>query len=514
MIDQQLQMQHQQQQQKQQPQQSSTTQSSYIPDRNPVCIHKPPNYVTDADAQRRDGMNEDDLPISASTSSINSQQAVMQSQNDFILFARNIFLQSTEDSSSSHLPSRTISNPWLDISSQTNHSNQRNGKALKKLKRKAHVMEGGKDELAPDSNPSYTFSISKHGIDRSPLCQDEPSFYGLETDENMLEFLRRHEGDERRAKVALMMHLSNGMAFKSRKRIKRRTARLTSVKEEEGGKAKLLSQQEQILLSLERIVQQIYPTMLGDLRDGSASPKYNFHSVVSPFSSNESTKSSIESESEDLEMDLGSDMKPKARWKSFLSMTTPIIKNILSAKSNAKKPRLEEISSLLNTCITLPLPTFNMKENMMNRMERNITTLADLFTTGRDHLAKLMDVVDDADGSGIDLDKISTCIQRIENNCPVTLNEIKVIQKGIEEVQIWDHEVSKALQNDLSSEMQKGEGETDDKDRNDLPVMENLLEKAKGLLLHSKSMVQLEDKLERAYSLKRKIMAWQQVRRC
>jgi len=521
--------------------QVTTTPEVYTTSRNPVCIHKPVPPP----------LHEDDLPISVASSSSTSlfhpNGENSSPQDNFLVFARNLFLQSTDQQlAQSNAEKKNINtainghvapstknslslisppelNPWLENPSNKIHSHHYN-KQQNGLKRKANDMEGSDDGQLERENTQKAASTENELPDNYYL----PTLRGLEQDEGMLEFLQKHHGDENRAKVSLLIHLSGGISKKRRKRFNRfwnKCESKTDVVEKVNPPQQLLSplpqsqpegqKKEDPAKNVEMMIHS-YPKMLGDLRGSSRSGKYKYHlNQIQPFPKKRKKKThDIFGSDSDDECDEypENSWSPKSKWKLFLSMSNQIIRSTIATNTNVKKPRLRQISSLLNACMNMDPPDHSIsKESTLRKIDRNISALYNLCNSGRDHLAVLMDIVHDTNNQGVDLDKAKSCIQTIEANCFVSLDEVSIVKSGMREVSKWEREVSQTLKNNTYQVMQNGDNSEEESSRNDLVIVNKLLQKSKKLFLHAKSIVQLEDKIQRACALKMQILNWEKV---
>ena len=551
----------------------------YHPVRNPVCIHKPESYSTKMikDKDKKNILTNTCAATVTSTPTAKDSNKINHHslQDQFLIFSRNLFLQSTGPSNNYHAlhqqqfsSTNTIKhesmkdpncNSWIgpirqkDQYSEENSSQNilRHEQKRQAVKRKADVFDDKRNDetnqdLAQTTSSSLLASPMKSSLSQSINDKYHTSLCGLEQDENMLEYIQKHKGDQLKARVAIMVHMSRGLSVKNRRVYKRKRKLIKN----DDSKKEAKQQPEQNSHKQERIEeeqqhhrsrneeeesfennkeknwaqqqehQQYSPQMLGNLSDlSSICTKYNFLSDVNPdiFNQTENVSKELEDNGNNFNPKSGimlSNMSPKSKWKKFLSSSNHILKQLLTTTSFPRKVPFLQITSLIQLSMSLPPPrNIVMKESMLHRIERNVANLHDISSKVRDNLAILFDMVEDSENVGVDLEALKTSVHQIEQKCPVYVYEIDVIKRWIGEVLSWEKEVSTAFQKIPSSQEKEKDKDVNnyEKPKNDLPMMKLLLNKSKELFLRSKSMVQLEERNKRAETLRLKILKWNKV---
>lgn len=541
-----------------------------------VCVYKPVGlYQSNVPKQDKQNNERDEDPVPRSKNSITTTQ----DENDFLTFVRNIIIQSNPQSDSP--------NAWLHPSTvyqseeHTEFSNE--GSDL------FSVGTGKKRKYTSCSNDMNTYvkpnifddsSSDVSSVSTNNTIFDAEFFCGLECDENILQFLHEYGGNVQIAKTAFMIQLSGGVACKTRenhvKRLKQKQKEMremTITQRKKKRKRDSMNDDDSDEKSLREVVlgsasnittkpryqewevkmEDVYSKPLGELRPemftsvqtpGIFTPSpYDFylnsHSVIQIERRKKKRKKkkiiSLEvadnvSIPESPPMYSADSLSPKKQWKQFLYSCNEVIKN---TSVTSGKPLLSQISSLLRSSTSLPTPSVHIhKEKTLEKINKIMCQLLDLYSMGRDFHVKLMDAAFEPsvsfhhhhglDGSypgnskfssrGIDIDVLKKWIDKTERNCPVILDETNVLLEAWVAAKEWEDKVEDLItssQKILKGDDDEGKTNVDGVVKNDVIAMvHQLVNDSAQLFLKPKSIVQVKEKLVRAQSLKEKIIYW------
>ena len=209
--------------------------------------------------------------------------------------------------------------------------------------------------------------------------------------------------------------------------------------------------------------------------------------------------------------------KAKAIWKSLLAYTTDALSKIGKAgKNNGEpKPSLSDLLDLVGKAHALPTPeeAFGRRDPSARTMSENMNSIIDAIDTGRDCVAKILKNLKD-DGEGIEAEDLKKSIKEIEQSCPVLLAEMDTVKRQIEEASRWeesmDSNVNRCADSDASDTDAGGDTITEKKCT--LDKVERLLSKGRNLTLRPRSLIRLQNRVERAHVLRRRIVVWNEAR--
>jgi hypothetical protein len=211
--------------------------------------------------------------------------------------------------------------------------------------------------------------------------------------------------------------------------------------------------------------------------------------------------------------------KSKKIWNSILPFTNGVL-GIMDDMADPKKasklegspkPLLSDLLVLVTKAHALPTPeeTFGRRDPSARVMSQNMNAIIDAIEMGRDYAAQLLLQLKD-DGEGIELQTLQKSMLELEQKCPVKLSEMDAAKKQIEEASLWEEALESNVDCDADSEV--SDGETLLEKKQTLEKIERLVNKGRNLTLRPRSLVRLENRVERAHVLRRKIIVWNEAR--
>ena len=211
--------------------------------------------------------------------------------------------------------------------------------------------------------------------------------------------------------------------------------------------------------------------------------------------------------------------KAKKIWNCILPFTNQVL-SVMDDMADTKKaaemkedPRtsLSDLLVLLTKAHALPTPeeTFGRRDPSARLMSQNMNAIIDAIEIGRDCAAQLLHQLKD-DGEGIDLPALQKTMLELEQKCPVKIPEMDSAQQQIYEAALWEEALENYVDRDADSEV--SDGETLLEKKQSLEKIERLVSRGKNLTLRPRSLVRLENRVERAHVLRRKIVVWNEAR--
>jgi hypothetical protein len=175
------------------------------------------------------------------------------------------------------------------------------------------------------------------------------------------------------------------------------------------------------------------------------------------------------------------------------------------------RPLLSDLLALVTKAHALPTPeeTFGRRDPSARVMSQNMNAIIDAIEMGRDCAAQLLLLLKD-DGDGIELPTLQSNALELEQKCPVRISEMNAAKKLIHEASLWEEKLKNNVDCDADSDMSDGEVLLEKKLT--LEKVERLVAKGKKLTLRPRSLVRLENRVERAHLLRRKIIVWNEAR--
>jgi hypothetical protein len=280
---------------------------------------------------------------------------------------------------------------------------------------------------------------------------------------------------------------------------------------------------------------QARPTMLGDLRSSQNAGYQYFASSCIDSTDLTSTKlpwryqkpdgtdtveegrSILRTRSCSIDWTQDQIEKAKKIWKSILLFTNDVLSK-MDDLANPKKsandnPRalLSDLLGLVSKAHALPTPeeTFGRRDPSARVMSQNMNAIIDAIEMGRDSAAQLLLALKD-DGDGLELPTLQAAVLELEQKCPVKIPEMDAAKKWIHEAALWEEKLENNVECDADSGVSDEEVLLEKKLT--LEKVERLVTKGKNLTLRPRSLVRLENRVERAHLLRRKIIVWNEAR--
>lgn len=493
-----------------------------------LCVHKP---------HPRDG-----APTTTTTT--------MDEHDNFLIFTRNFFLQTPRPEGSLF-----IDDIWDDATAAkfkvqdppttSERSDKDTGK--RPYKRKASSMASAENNITPSTTTKKvvktageyvlekTYSTEKivsSKIEEAKLAaQDKATptdhlpLCGLEDDELALSYLTANfRGDSQKAKLSIMVHSDRGNGVQRRRQLRK--------KRKESSKSYPAT--EFTSESWRWRVHQARSTMLGDYRSSSDSTYHYFNpepiataelvsgdrpwrlrriweddntTVANEETYTRSRSLSITWSATELE-------KAKHIWRSILSYSNSVLVRMEKSRHNDSKPPLRDLLELVEKAHALPTPeeTFGRRDPSARQMSDNMNSVIDAIEKGRDSAARILKCLKD-DGDGIEIDVLRKSIDEIEQTCPAGLIELDTVRRQIHGATLWEENLENNVDHEIvDTNASDGEDTLITEKKLTLEKVEKLVSNGRNLTLRPRSLIRLQNRVEDAYILQRRIVAWNEAR--
>lgn len=184
--------------------------------------------------------------------------------------------------------------------------------------------------------------------------------------------------------------------------------------------------------------------------------------------------------------------------------------NILEHSKGGLKPFLRDLLQILSKAYTIPSPeeVFGRRDSTAKNISMCLNSIMDLVDQGRDTLAYFADGAYDAKDIGIDVQSLSKHFEKKYAICPVQLEEAEIMQSIIKEALDWESRLENSGDDDDAS---SSASEDLHLPQQSLFSAEELASEGNSLSIRPKSLVNLEDRIQRAYDLRQRIREWNQV---
>jgi hypothetical protein len=253
-------------------------------------------------------------------------------------------------------------------------------------------------------------------------------------------------------------------------------------------------------------------TMSGDLREETkaAYPFQWKESKSKPLDHGADT--TILSLRSQANLDETEDEDFKRAWSSVLAFGQTLEQEMKGScgEKGRKKPLLSCILSFIDHVCSLPPPedVFGSRHVFVDEISKCMSGILDHVCNARDMQAKLFDFLYDEKKEGVDIGSFSKLLDEADRTISIQLDESEIWHRTLQTVSVW--------QSQLDSILEKHD---DDKDISvadvyDLEAAEALLEQGRSHGIPSRSLVQLEAKVETAYQLRDRICDWQKASFC
>lgn len=188
-----------------------------------------------------------------------------------------------------------------------------------------------------------------------------------------------------------------------------------------------------------------------------------------------------------------------ATWDAVLACAHAILEVLPSV-------HLSSLAHFLHQAAQLPFPE-HLPSGPLSEIDTTLQQLADVYLLARRHQNKLLDLWGQ---DGVDLDLIQKQLAATEQAVAVSLDEMEEMKRQVAVVLEWQNRLETTVYSQFSSTCDDdGSGNVDER-RNDLAACEVMLREAGQHGFRGKELVALEQKVERAYALRDRILEWRQ----
>lgn len=205
--------------------------------------------------------------------------------------------------------------------------------------------------------------------------------------------------------------------------------------------------------------------------------------------------------------------KAKQIWRSMFAYTKSVLSKMEEARDNTSKPPLRDLLELVGKAHALPTPeeAFGRRDPSSRQMSENMNSVIDAIERGRDCVARILKCLRD-DGGGVEIDVLRKLIEEIEQTCPVGLSELDTVKRQVHEATLWEEKLENNIDHGTAdSNASDGEDVITEK-KLTLEKVENLVSNGRNLTLRPRSLVLLQNRVEDAHSLRRRIVVWNEAR--
>jgi hypothetical protein len=234
-----------------------------------------------------------------------------------------------------------------------------------------------------------------------------------------------------------------------------------------------------------------FPSLLGFLQD-DLEPRYPILQSTKNVHKNSWDEMTLGSDSDDL----------KGAWRSVLACGKSMERQLNGDACN-QKPLLSTVVSFVRNAYALPVPEscFGTNHVMIEEVSSCLLTLLDHVDKARHEQAKLRDMLYDEEGEGVDMDALQKFLESTGKALPIRLDEAEELYSYRERVTEWEGRLAKILEPAATDE--NGEG------RNNLAAVQQLAVEAKTHAFVSKSHVQLQARIQKAHTIREKLIEWE-----
>jgi hypothetical protein len=200
-------------------------------------------------------------------------------------------------------------------------------------------------------------------------------------------------------------------------------------------------------------------------------------------------------------------------WKSILesAQAANALTNDTSAssKDNAKLPKVRDLLVLLGKAYSLPKPedVFGRRDSISKQISQALNSTLDKVEQARGVIANLTDAIYDQDNTGIELNKLRKTLDRTRAKLAVHIEEVDIVRNMLNEALAWE---SKLSQSALEDDRDDCSAEIEDLNlpQQSLASAEEHALSGRSLSLRPRSLVTLDNRIQRAYELRNKIRDW------
>lgn len=378
-----------------------------------------------------------------------------------------------------------------------------------------------------DSVVSETFKkCTSKGKGSSDGIHDTAAI-GLEDDDCMLEYLQfRGRGKAGRAEFIALATLCRGKAMTMRRRIKK-------MRKEEEKSMPLSAVIAPLSDSWRRRYERgVFSKVIGDYRRNPRVCNYpyfeaksndvlesNATSNVYPWikgtANDVSDENSKNASSLHAKFDSWNDLDVVERNKQLMDEWKLILEsgqNVLEKLKNGIKPHLPDLLTILTKAYTIPQPeeVYGRRDSTTKNISICLNSIMDLIEQGRNALAYFMDGLYDIKDEGIDVQSLSKNVDKKSSECQVQLGEAEIMRDIISEALEWESRLNKNENTSEDDDSSSNSSEDLHLPQQSLSSAEDLASQGNCLSIRPKTLVALEDRIQRAYVLRTKIREWNQ----
>lgn len=253
--------------------------------------------------------------------------------------------------------------------------------------------------------------------------------------------------------------------------------------------------------------------MCGDLRDDSKAvyPR-QWKEVQHDSSEKFSPDSSLALRSREQVDEASSNNEDfKIAWSSVLAFGQTLEQELKSTCSErgVKKPLLSCVLSFIDHVCSLPPPedVFGSRHVIVDEISKCMSAILYHVCDARNMQAKLFDIINDGKKEGVDIAAFSKLLDEADRTIPIKLDESETWRRSLQVLADWQTQLDSIIEkHDENFDMPTSDGSG-----SDLQTAEALVEQGRAHGIPSRSLVQLEAKIETAYQLRDRIRDWQKA---
>jgi len=197
-------------------------------------------------------------------------------------------------------------------------------------------------------------------------------------------------------------------------------------------------------------------------------------------------------------------------WRLILECCQKVVKDIENV-DRVKRPKLQDLLIIVWKAYSIPKPegVFGRRDFISKHISQSMNIILDQVEAARDVIAYLSDAIYDEDNEGIDIDSLRKLLISKDTESRLILIEIDVARIMLEEALSWQSKLS------ITSNCEGNGVSSNSEDlaipRQSLSHAQDLLVEGRLLSLRPKSVVQLEQRIQRAHHLRDQIRQWKKV---
>ena len=206
--------------------------------------------------------------------------------------------------------------------------------------------------------------------------------------------------------------------------------------------------------------------------------------------------------------------KAKHIWRSILAYSNSVLAKMKKNRHNDSKPPLRDLLELVGKAHALPTPeeTYGRRDPSARQMSDNMNSVIDAIEKGRDSAARILKCLKD-NGDGIEIDVLRKSIEEIDQTCPVGLIELDTVRQQIHDATLWEEKLENNVDHEIvDANASDGEDTMITEKKLTLEKVEKLVSNGRNLTLRPRSLIRLQNRVEEAYILQRRIVAWNEAR--